>query len=72
MTNIDNSFRNKKIYIPYIVIGGTGILECIKVRKVEVIGIGVFENVYLGFSKDFKAFGCDVLLNGLMKGDIYD
>ncbi len=72
LTNIDNSFRNKKIYIPYIVIGGTGILECIKVRKVEVIGIGVFENVYLGFSKDFKAFGCDVLLNGLMKGDIYD
>ncbi len=72
LTNIDNSFRNKKVYIPYIVIGGTGILECIKVRKVEVIGIGVFENVYLGFSKDFKAFGCDVLLNGLMKGDIYD
>ncbi len=72
LTNIDNSFRNKKIYIPYIVIGGTGILECIRVRKVEVIGIGVFENVYLGFSKDFKAFGCDVLLNGLMKGDIYD
>ena len=72
LTNIDNSFRNKKIYIPYIVIGGTGILECIKVRKVEVIGIGVFENVYLGFSKDFKVFGCDVLLNGLMKGDIYD
>ena len=72
LTNIDNSFRNKKVYIPYIVIGGTGILECIKVRKVEVIGIGVFENVYLGFSKDFKAFGCDILLNGLMKGDIYD
>ena len=72
LTNIDNSFRNKKVYIPYIVIGGTGILECIKVRKVEVIGLGVFENVYLGFSKDFKAFGCDVLLNGLMKGDTYD
>ena len=70
LTNIDNNFRNKKIYIPYIVIGGSGLLECIKVRKVEVIGIGVFENVYLGFSKDFKLGGADVLLNGLMKGDM--
>lgn len=72
LTNIDNNFRNKKIYIPYIVIGGSGVLECIKVRKVEVIGIGVFENVYLGFSKDFKLAGADVLLNGLMKGDKND
>ena len=70
LTNIDNNFRNKKIYIPYIVIGGSGLLECIKVRKVEVIGLGVFENVYLGFSKDFKLAGTDVLLNGLMKGDM--
>ena len=72
LRNIDNNFRNKKIYIPYIVIGGSGVLECIKVRKVEVIGIGVFENVYLGFSKDFKLAGADVLLNGLMKGDKND
>ena len=72
LTNIDNNFRNKKIYIPYIVIGGSGVLECIKVRKVEVIGMGVFENVYLGFSKDFKLAGADVLLNGLMKGDKND
>ena len=72
LTNIDNNFKNKKIYIPYIVIGGSGVLECIKVRKVEVIGIGVFENVYLGFSKDFKLAGADVLLNGLMKGDKND
>ena len=70
LTNIDNTFRNKKIYIPYIVIGGSGLLECIKVRKVEVVGIGVFENIYLGFSKDFKLSGADVLLNGMMKGDI--
>ena len=69
LTNIDNNFRNKKIYIPYIVIGGSGVLECIKVRRVEVIGLGVFEDVYLGFSKDFKLGGADVLLNGLMKGD---
>ncbi len=70
LTNIDNNFRNKKIYIPYIVIGGTGLLECIKVRKVEVVGLGIFENIYLGFSKDFKLFGADVLLNGMMKGDM--
>ena len=70
LTNIENNFRNKKIYIPYIVIGGSGLLECIKVRKVEVIGIGVFENVYLGFNKDFKLVGADVLLNGLMKGEM--
>ena len=69
LTNIDNNFRNKKIYIPYIVIGGSGLLECIKVRKVEVIGLGVFENIYLGFSKDFKLAGADVLLNGLMEGE---
>ena len=70
LTNIDNNFRNKKIYIPYIVIGGSGILECIKVRKVEVIGLGVFENVYLGFNKDFNLGGAEVLLNGLMRGEI--
>ena len=70
LTNIDNTFRNKKIYIPYIVIGGSGLLECIKVRKVEVVGIGVFENIYLGFSKDFKLSGADVLLNGMMRRDI--
>ena len=70
LTNIDNNFRNKKIYIPYIVIGGSGLLECIKVRKVEVIGLGVFENVYLGFNKDFNLAGADVLLNGLMKGEM--
>ena len=68
ITNIDNNFKNKKVYIPYIVIGGSGILECIKVKKVEVIGLGVFENVYIGFSKNFKLADADVLLNGLMKG----
>lgn len=69
LTNIDNTFRNKKIYIPYIAIGGSGLLECIKVRKVEVIGLGVFENIYLGFNKDFKLAGAEVLLNGMMKGE---
>ena len=51
-------------------IGGGGLLECIKVRKVEVVGLGVFENIYLGFSKEFKNY--DLLLNGLMEGDNND
>ena len=68
ITNIENSFKNKKIYIPYIVVGSTGVLECIKIRKAEVIGLGVFENIYLGFNKNMKISGVDVLLNGLMEG----
>ena len=69
LTNIDNNFKNKKIYIPYMTVGGSGLIECIKVRKVEVIGLGVFENIYLGFNNNFKLAGADVLLNGLMKGE---
>lgn len=69
ITNIDNNFRNKKVYIPYIVLGGSGVLECIKVRRVEVVGLGVFEDIYLGFSKDFHLDGVDLLLNGLMRGE---
>lgn len=69
LTNIDNNFPVKKIYIPYIVIGGGGLIECIKVRKVEVDSLGVFENVYLGFSDSFNIAGADVLLNGNMGGE---
>ena len=69
ITNIDNNFRNKKVYIPYIVLGGSGVLECIKVRRAEVVGLGVFEDIYLGFSKDFHLDGVDLLLNGLMRGE---
>ena len=68
ITNIENSFKTKKIYIPYIVVGSTGVLECIKIRKAEVVGLGVFENIYLGFNKNMKISGVDVLLNGLMEG----
>lgn len=68
LTNLTNNFNNKKIYIPYIVVGSSGLLECIKVNKVEVIGLGTYKNIYLGFSKDIKINGADILLNGLMKG----
>ncbi len=68
ITNIDNTFKNKKYYVPYSTVGGTNLLTCIKVRKVEVVGLGEFKNIYLGFSKNVGVFGADVLLNGLMEG----
>jgi len=67
LTNIKNTFKNKTILVPYKVIGGSGLLECIKVTKVEVDELGIFENIYLGFSKDFNVAGADVLLNAKMK-----
>lgn len=67
ITNINNNFINKKYYIPLTTVSGTSLMECIKVRKVEVIGLGVFENIYLGFSKSMN-IGVDVLLNGKMEG----
>ena len=67
ITNIENSFKNKKYFIPYNSVSGVNLLECIKVRRVEVIGIGVFENIYLGFSKNMSLFGTEVLLNGMME-----
>ena len=68
ITNIENTFRNKKYLVPYQTVTGTSLLECIKVRKVEVVNLGIFENIYLGFSKNMNVLGVDVLLNGLMEG----
>lgn len=53
--------------VPYMGASGCGILECIKVRQVEVIGLGVFKDVYLGFSNTLKLNEAEVLLNGLMR-----
>lgn len=68
ITNIGNNFKNKKYLIPYTTVSGVNLLSCIKVRRVEVIGLGNFENIYLGFSKSMNLFGVDVLLNGMMEG----
>ncbi|MBR3897850.1 MAG: sigma-E processing peptidase SpoIIGA [Bacilli bacterium] len=68
ITNIKNIFKNKKYLVSYTSISGVNLLECIKVRKVEVIGIGEFENIFLGFSKSMNICGVDVLLNGNMEG----
>ncbi len=71
ITNIDNSFKNKKYLVPYTTVDGVSLLSCIKVRRVEVIGIGDFENIYLGFSKNMNLSGVEILLNGMM-GERYD
>ncbi len=65
--NMKNRFRRKKYYVPYKTISGVNVLECIFVRDVLIEGAGVYD-VYLGFSENFKVSGCDILLNGLMKG----
>lgn len=63
ISNIKNNFKNKKYYVPYNTIHGSSLMEVIRVRKVEVIGIGEFHNIYLGFSNNLNY---DVLLNGGM------
>lgn len=67
LTNIKNSFKNKIYMIPYMGASGYGVLECIIVRKVEVLDLGVFEDVYLGFSKTLNLKEADVLLNAFMR-----
>ena len=67
LTNIKNSFKNKIYMIPYMGASGYGFLECIRVRKVEVLDLGVFEDVYLGFSKTLNLKEADVLLNAFMR-----
>lgn len=67
LTSIKNNFQNKIYMVPYMGASGCGILECIKVRQVEVAGLGVFKDVYLGFSNTLKLNEAEVLLNGLMR-----
>lgn len=63
------STHKKKIMIPYVAIGHTGILECISV-KIFVHNLGYFD-VLLGYSENLNISGADVLLNNEMEG-IYD
>jgi len=67
ISNLKNTFRRKKYYIPYNTIGNYGLLECIKVDKVEVDN-KIFDNVLLGFSDNFKMEDADVLLHSKMGG----
>ena len=67
ITNIKNIYNDKKSYVMINTVSGVGLLECILVKKVEVLGIGIFEDVYLGFSHDMNIGGVRVLLNGNME-----
>jgi len=65
ITNIPNTFKKKKIMVPYVVIDGAGIIECIE-AKVEIRDLGCY-NVLLGFSENLNISGVDILLNGKME-----
>ncbi len=65
ITNINNTFKRKTILVPYIVIDGSGILECIE-AKVEIKDLGNYD-VLLGFSENLNISGVDILLNGKME-----
>ncbi len=65
ITNIKNTFKKKKIMVPYVVINGSGIIECIE-AKIEIPDMGKFD-VLLGFSENINISGVDVLLNGKLE-----
>ncbi len=65
ITNIPNTFKAKKILVPYMAIDGSGVIECIE-AKVEIIGIRTYD-VLLGFSENLNISGVDILLNGKME-----
>ncbi len=67
ITNLKNRFDLKKCFVPISTVNGVNLLECVMVDKVEVVSIGIFENIYLGFSSNMNC-GADVLLNGNMEG----
>ena len=60
------SSKKKKIMVPYVVIGHTGVLECISV-SIYVHNLGNF-NVLLGYSENLNISGAEILLNGQMEG----
>ncbi len=66
LTNLKNTFRKKKFLVPYTVIGGTGLLECIEAKAI-VNDLGTFD-VLLGFSENMNISGVEVLLNSQMEG----
>lgn len=65
ITNMKNTYKNKKINVPYVVINGAGIIECIE-ATVEIENLGNYE-VLLGFSENLNISGVDILLNGKME-----
>lgn len=66
LTNIKNKYHKKKFLVPCTTVNGTSIIECICIKKMEVEGLGIFKDIYLGYSNNFNISGADILLNGLM------
>lgn len=55
--------------IPYVTIDGNSLLKCIKIKKLEIKDIGIFNDVIIGISKNIKMEGIDCILNqSLMEG----
>ncbi len=65
ITNKKNTFKKKKILIPYTAIGVCGLLECIEV-KVNIPDLGNYDCL-LGFEENLNIDGIDVLLNNKME-----
>ena len=65
ITKMSNTFRNKKILVPYVTVDGHSVIECIN-AKIEVEDMGTYD-VLLGFSENFNFSGVDILLNGRME-----
>ena len=65
--NLKNKFRKKKYYIMVKTVSGNSLIECINIKKVLIEGIGIYENVFLGFNSNLKFNGFDVLLNSKME-----
>lgn len=65
--NLKNKFKKKKYYIMAKTVSGNSLIECINIKKVLIEGLGVYENVYLGFNSKLKFDGFDILLNSKME-----
>jgi len=63
--------KNRKfLLVPFKGINNNGLIKCIKVSKIEVIGLGEFEDILLGIIEDnYKFSGIDVILNNKLLED---
>lgn len=61
--DIDINFGNKFIYVPFVTVGGSGVIKCFLVKDI-IINDKVFKNVYIGISNDkFYLNDADIILN---------
>ncbi len=61
--NIDINFGNKFIYVPFVTVGGSGVIKCFLVKDI-IIDNKLYKNVYIGISNDkFYLNDADIILN---------